>query len=279
MHGLGSENIAFIDASMNPTYMMILQTYERDTFSVTSLSVAPAGLVTNGLEKNSSVESLDLSFKGLSYDSGETLKKLLTAPASALKTLVLSRNELGDSAVASLLEGNATKRVCVSNTVCLQSLDLGQTSLSAAIVPHLRHSLTHLSTLVLSANALGSAGGVALGSALTTPMSDLPCTLEVLELIDCGLAEGVDAILRAVPCCSKLRKLYLAGNNIPAASCEVIKDMILATSALQVLSLRANASIADSGASVIACAMQQVAGVSGVQSFDYVDEALFKKYT
>eukprot|EP00041_Stephanoeca_diplocostata_P016641 m.328595 g.328595 ORF g.328595 m.328595 type:complete len:441 (-) comp20434_c0_seq3:431-1753(-) len=217
-----------------------------------------ASLVTAGLEKNSSIESIDLSFKGLSDTCGNTLRQLSSAP-TALQTLILSRNELGDEAVTLLLEGNTRKRSNPGNVITLQSLDLGQTNLSATIIPLLQDSLTHLSTLILSANPLGVAGGAELGRLLLSSTSEIPCTLKVLELIDCRLGEGANAIIRAVPACVKLQKLYLAANEIPAATCETIKAMISTKTSLEVLSLRANANIKDNGATIIACAMQESA--------------------
>jgi Ran GTPase-activating protein (RanGAP) involved in mRNA processing and transport len=199
--------------------------------------------LTPGLVANTGVAHLDLSYKGLTEAAAGSLRELASA-STTLQTVVLSRNALGDTGVAGLIEGCRDH----PSATALSVLVLSECALTSAAVLNAAECWARLSSvteLVLSSNAIGSIGGIALGRILQTH----GCSLAVLELNKCELgSEGTNAIAEAAPSCDALRRLHLGDNEVSAESVEKLCGMIAdKAGGFVALSLRNNPGIADGG--------------------------------
>lgn len=193
-----------------------------------------------GLTTNRTLTRLDLSFKGLTEAAAASLETLSSA-STAIETLVLARNQLGDVGAKAFFAG-VSARVDPNP---LRVLVLTQCRLSSAAVSFAAdswHRLSCVTELVLSSNALGSAGGVEVAKLLTGESH-----LESLELNQCELgAEGVNAIASAAAECVALRQLHLGDNSVPASSVEVLCKLISTKKGgFATLSLRNNPGLAE----------------------------------
>jgi Ran GTPase-activating protein (RanGAP) involved in mRNA processing and transport len=247
----------------------------RHNKGITSLAVGDAALGDEGLAAllpgltcNAVVETLDVTFKGLTPACEVTLAGIASAPASAVKHLALSRNAIGDDGARGLFRG-LTARVsaadggggCACPLETLLLADCKLTAAAAAYASACLPALIRLTTLVLSSNELGEAGGVALAEALRAD----GCRIELLELNACSLGGGgTDAIAAAAAQCSSLRKLHLADNAIPSESLEPLCAMIASKAGgFAALTLRGNPGVGgDGGGQRLAAAVQR-AGESG----------------
>lgn len=221
-----------------------------------------AGLLP-GLTANACIERLDLIFKGLTPACEKTLDALAMAPALPIRYLALSRNLISDDGARGLFRGLAA-RASTEHGCSLETLLLADCRLSAAAVTHAAGCLpllANLTTLVLSSNELGEAGGMALAEALRSDT----CRIELLELNACSLGgDGTNAVASAAAQCSTLRKLMLADNEIPSASLEHLCTMIESKAGgFAALCLRGNPAIGEDGGVRRLATSVQRAGVSG----------------
>ncbi|XP_058273316.1 NLR family CARD domain-containing protein 3-like isoform X3 [Hemibagrus wyckioides] len=127
-----------------------------------------------------------------------------------VKTLNLTRNNLGDSGVQSLSVGLENHHYKVE-TLRLHKCGVSDEG-CAALTSALKSNPSHLRELDLSENNLGDSGVRCLSALLENPH----CKLETLRLRDCGVSdEGCGALtsaLRSNP--SHLRELDLSCNNL-----------------------------------------------------------------
>lgn len=243
-----------------------------------------ATLVPGFVAHKGGLSWLDLAYKGLTAASAEHLLEVVKGSAS-LEELLLARNEgLGDAFIeifsAGLVaDGTATAAVAaaaaasgavvgaaVPATVGL--LDLGQCSMTAAACPHLEAVLCNVTSIVLSANALGEEAGEAIGSALASGNS----TLASIELNDCKLGDaGAVALAKGLATNTTLTKLFLGNNGITAAGARAIAAVLASNRTLQRLGLRDNEDVEDEGAVALATAFlatAESAATSGIVALD-----------
>ena len=210
-------------------------------------------LVPGLVEHEGGLNWLDLAYKGLTAASAEHILAVVNGSAG-LEELLLARNEgLGDAFMQTFSAGlvsHASGSTTAARRVGL--LDLGQCSMTAAACPHLEMVLCNVTSIVLSANALGGEAGEAIGCVLASGNT----VLTSIELNDCKLGDsGTIALAKGLAKNTTLLELFLGNNGISAAGAIAIADMLASNCTLQRLGLRDNEDVEDDGAVAIANAL------------------------
>ncbi|KAE8904472.1 hypothetical protein PF005_g15821 [Phytophthora fragariae] len=200
-----------------------------------------AGLARNA---QSALESWDLEFKSLGVDGAAAVGELLRTNKS-LKTVTLSRNQVGDEGVKKLVEGlgeNAEAAVKELNVTDVGISGAGLDSLAAL----LEKESCSLTTLQVSFNGLETASSKFF-DALKTNKS-----LKKLQMKECKLTdEHVAAFAAALKQNSTLMEVDLSDNELTKASCASLTDGLRENKALKVLRLENN-KCQDEGAVLLA---------------------------
>jgi Ran GTPase-activating protein (RanGAP) involved in mRNA processing and transport len=150
---------------------------------------------------------VDFTYKGLSGGAAPLIVDMIKS-CESLEQLLLSRNDLGDGFVDTFAAGMEAVAAATAAPP-LTLLDVGQCALTSAACARLPAILSAATSIVLSANKLGSGAGTALGAALRAS------ALTSLELNDCGLGDvGVAGLAAGLSECTSLQKLFVGNNGI-----------------------------------------------------------------
>lgn len=202
-----------------------------------------------GIARNSSsvLQVWDLEHKSVSSAGAAALGKLLESN-TALRTLTLSRNALGDDAVGALLAG-----LRANPHAALETLQMADAGITGAALDHFAALLASptcsLQSLQLSFNALDSAS-TAFFDALASNAS-----LKTLYVKDCKLSDAhATALGQALAANSTLEELDLSDNSVTAAGVAALTQGLAANSSLRSLTLGNNKCL-DAGATALAHAL------------------------
>ncbi|XP_062865938.1 NACHT, LRR and PYD domains-containing protein 12-like isoform X2 [Trichomycterus rosablanca] len=180
-------------------------------------------LLSAGLQNpHCKLEILELWNCNLTEESCEVLSSVLSLNSSSLKHLYLSNNSLKDSGVK-LLSAGLENPHCKLEILWLWDCNLTEESCEvlSSVLSLNSSSLKHLN---LGNNELKDSGVKLLSAGLENPH----CKLEILKLRRCSITdEGFTAlasVLKSNPS-SRLRELYLSGNNPGESGVKLLKDL------------------------------------------------------
>ncbi|KAM9820323.1 NLR family CARD domain-containing protein 3-like [Neosynchiropus ocellatus] len=156
------------------------------------------------------LETLSLSFCGLSERSGSLLSSVLSSPSSHLTQLDLSQNRNLQDPGVELLSAGLESPHCHLETLSLSCCDLSKRS-GSLLSSVLSSPSSRLTQLDLSYNNLQDPGVELLSAGLKSPH----CHLETLSLRGCGLSERSGSLLSSVLSSpsSRLTQLDLSENR------------------------------------------------------------------
>ncbi|KAM9831480.1 LOW QUALITY PROTEIN: NACHT, LRR and PYD domains-containing protein 3-like [Neosynchiropus ocellatus] len=165
------------------------------------------------------LETLSLSYCGLSERSGSLLSSVLSSPSSRLTQLDLSGNkDLKDPGVE-LLSAGLKSPHCHLETLSLSCCGLSERS-GSLLSSVLSSPSSRLTQLDLSRNDLKDPGVELLSAGLKSPH----CHLETLSLRECGLSERSGSLLSSVLSSpsSRLTQLDLSQNDLKDPGVELL---------------------------------------------------------
>eukprot|EP00039_Didymoeca_costata_P007004 m.95458 g.95458 ORF g.95458 m.95458 type:complete len:433 (+) comp13491_c0_seq6:48-1346(+) len=228
---------------------MLLNNTSIQRLAVGSKDFGDSGLgaLSSGLAQHTALTFLDLSYKNLTKASAKILANVVVKSKN-LEELILSRNEaLGNEFVIGLAEQLPQR------SKQLKKLDLGQTGINADAKDCLSVIVSHVSTLILSANCLGPDSGHFIGNGLEKSKC-----IECLELNDCGFGdEGIRLLAQGLHSCSSLRKLFVGKNSIGVEGATCLAKAPVVVNQLETLGLRNNPEIGDAGCASLVGALAQ----------------------
>ncbi|RLN55788.1 hypothetical protein BBJ29_005938 [Phytophthora kernoviae] len=211
-----------------------------------SLGDAAVQTLCAGLRCNvqSALQVWDLEYKSLGVDGSSAIADLLAVNTS-LKTLALSRNQVGDQGVEKLAAG-----LIANEKAGLHELQLTDAGITGAgldkLAPLLVNVNCSLETLQLSFNALGSATS-AFFDALATNSS-----LKKLQLKECKLTDAHAAALAAALKQNKaLVEIDVTDNELTQAACASLAEGLRENKTLKIMRL-SNNKCQDEGALLLA---------------------------
>ncbi|KAM8889599.1 LOW QUALITY PROTEIN: NACHT, LRR and PYD domains-containing protein 3-like [Synchiropus picturatus] len=165
------------------------------------------------------LETLSLSYCGLSERSGSLLSSVLSSPSSRLTQLDLSSNYTLEDPGVELLSAGLKSPHCHLETLSLSNCRLSERSgsLLSSVLSSPSSSLTQLD---LSWNNLKDSGVELLSAGLKSPH----CHLETLSLRGCGLSERSGSLLSSVLSSpsSSLTQLDLSENDLKDPGVELL---------------------------------------------------------
>lgn len=243
-HALSQEGLqAFADCvAVNTTLKHLC--VGHDSLGDEGVQILCDGIARNA---NSALQVWDLEHKLVSSAGAAALGKLLESN-TMLNTLTVSRNALGDEAIATLVNG-----VSANPQSALESLLMTDSGITGAALDHFAPLLElptcSLQSLQLSFNALETAD-TKFFDALAKNTS-----LKKLYLKDCKLGDmHVTALGHALKHNITLEEIDLSDNLLTAAGCVALADGLQINSALKLLTL-GNNKCTDAGATLIAQAL------------------------
>ncbi|RLN93019.1 hypothetical protein BBJ28_00012600 [Nothophytophthora sp. Chile5] len=243
-HRLGAEGLqAFADCLATNTTLKHLCVGEE------TLGDAAVQTLCSGLARNaqSGLQVWDLEYKSLGVAGAAAVGELLATNA-ALKTLTLSRNQIGDEGLEQLVAGlRANDHAALQE---LHATDVGITGAGLdAFASLLALPNCSLKTLQLSFNALEAASS-AFFDALASNT-----TVTKLQLKECKLTDAHVAALGAALKQNKtVTELDLSDNQLTSAACASLAEGLQANRTLKVLRL-GNNRCQDAGAVLLADAL------------------------
>jgi Ran GTPase-activating protein (RanGAP) involved in mRNA processing and transport len=200
-----------------------------------------AGLARNA---QSALQSWDLEFKSLGVEGASAIAELLKTN-TGLKTLTLSRNQIGDAGVEQLVAGWSEN--AQASVTELQATDVG---ITGAGLDHLASLMEKehcsLQTLQLSFNALESASSEFF-DALATNKSLKKLQLKESKLTD----EHVADLAAALKLNTTLEEVDLSDNELTQAACAALANGLRENRGLRILRLNNNKCL-DEGAVLLA---------------------------
>ncbi|EGZ22664.1 hypothetical protein PHYSODRAFT_488550 [Phytophthora sojae] len=189
-----------------------------------------AGLARNA---QSALESWDLEFKSLGVDGAAAVGELLKTNKS-LKTVTLSRNQIGDEGVKKLAERlseNAEAGVKELSVTDVGISGAGLDSLAALV----EKESCSLMTLQVSFNGLETASSKFFDAFKTNK------SLTKLQMKECKLTDDhVAALAAALKQNSTLVEVDLSDNELTQASCAALADGLRDNKTLKILRLENN---------------------------------------
>eukprot|EP00298_Acanthocystis_sp_HF-20_P018020 c21879_g3_i1.p1 GENE.c21879_g3_i1~~c21879_g3_i1.p1 ORF type:complete len:620 (+),score=175.23 c21879_g3_i1:28-1887(+) len=173
--------------------------------------------------------SLDLSHCGLDSDSFSSLCSLLANSQSALVSLSIAHNEIGDRGMTALLNSGVLSHQ-------LRHLDISYNEFSDfSIWSIVRAVLTF--RRFESLNLSGSSIGEEAASACVTLLKESPC-LKVFRLANIEIVgQYFHEILKAVSYNQSLKLIDLSGIHLHLPAVEILKQSVLKASSLQYFDL------------------------------------------
>jgi Ran GTPase-activating protein (RanGAP) involved in mRNA processing and transport/CRISPR/Cas system-associated exonuclease Cas4 (RecB family) len=217
------------------------------------LGAGPMTHIHDGLRRNTSLRTLDLSSNNIGNDGCAVLVQAFES--CGLSHVNLARNKIGNA-------GAAVLAAALQGDLLLQRLNLGENSITGRGANLLADALivnTTLETIDLCQNALGKSGGVAIGNCLNKNWA-----LGSLNLSHCEIgSEGAAAVFMGLRHNSTLSSLNLSHNSLNDECCVAGQAMLSINSSITSLNLGYNA-IKDDGVSNLA---KGVAKATALQTF------------
>lgn len=250
--------------------------------SATGLGDGDAVKLANGLGRNEVLEVLRLERNDLTHEGGLAMGEMMMLNMR-LHTLALGRNEIGRAAAALFyasklnpqlkrlsIQGNALgifgaesiSRIFTDDLPSIEELNLRCCSLNSSGVVEMFEAVacrSHLRSLNLAWNEVGSLGGTTIATVLLTPA----CHLTELDLRDNRLGDCAAFAKRLFQCAqdpnarnNQLQRLHLGNNRLDAESTVPLANAIPAFLALQDLALYGNPQLGADAASHIGQVLQ-----------------------
>ena len=217
------------------------------------LGAGPMTHIHDGLRRNTSLRTLDLSSNNLGNDGCALLVQ--SFDSCGLSYVNLARNKIGNAGAAVLASA-------LQGDLLLQRLNLSENQVTARGAVLIADALlvnTTLEVLDLCQNALGKSGGVAIGNCLQKNWA-----LGSLSLSNCDIAsEGAAAVFMGLRQNSTLNTLNLSHNHLNDECCVAGQAMLSINSSITSLNLGYNG-IRDEGMSNLA---KGVAKAAVLQTF------------
>ncbi|KAL1254973.1 hypothetical protein QQF64_013034, partial [Cirrhinus molitorella] len=215
--GVTDEGCAALASALrsNPSHLRELD------LSLNKLGDSGLNLLSDGMKDHCRLETLRLSYCGVTDEGCAALASVLRSNPSHLRELDLSGNELGAFEL-NLLSAGLKDPLCKLDTLWLS--DCGVTNEGcAALASALRSNPSHLRKLDLTENTLRHSDVKLLSDLKDNPQYNL----ETLNLRKCGVTdEGCAALasaLKSNP--SHLRKLDMSWNNLRDSDVKLLSDM------------------------------------------------------